>query len=108
MGIRRAFCEFSKGAVTPVTLHRFIWNVLPPPKDLLRLRLPSQLQPTQPSSAHTRCRHRHFHISHCGEKVDNIIAALQYHDRICRITLRGVSNLLLEGFSAARQEPLPR
>ena len=41
------------------------------------------------------------------EGVGNIIAALEYHDRICRITLRGVSNLLLEGFSAALQEPLP-
>ena len=41
------------------------------------------------------------------EDVDNIIAALGHHDRICKITLRGVSNLLLEGFSAAPQEPLP-
>ena len=39
--------------------------------------------------------------------VDNIVAALEYHDRIRRIALRGVSNLLLEGFSAALQEPLP-
>ena len=41
------------------------------------------------------------------EDVDNIIAALEYHDRICRITLRGISNVLLKGFSAALQEPLP-
>jgi hypothetical protein len=41
------------------------------------------------------------------EDVDNIIAALEYHDRICRITLRGISNVLLKGFSAALREPLP-
>ena len=41
------------------------------------------------------------------ENVDNMIAVLEYHDRICRIPLRGVSNLLLKGFSAALQELLP-
>ena len=39
--------------------------------------------------------------------VDNIIGALEHHERICKINLRGVSNLLLEGLSAAPQEPHP-
>ena len=40
-----------------------------------------------------------------AEDVDNIIAALEYHDQIYRITLRGVSNLLLERSPVAPQEP---
>jgi hypothetical protein len=33
--------------------------------------------------------------------VDNIVASLKHHDRICQIVLRQVPNLLLETFSAA-------
>ncbi len=38
---------------------------------------------------------------------DNIIAALEHNDRVCKIELEGVPSSLLEIFLAARQQPFP-
>src|SRR6266849_3978748 len=48
---------------------------------------------------------REHDYSACNE--DNIIAALEHHDRVRDIQLKGVPKSLLEKLSAAMQEPFP-
>jgi len=48
---------------------------------------------------------REYDHSACNE--DNVIAALEHHDRVCDIRLKGVPSSLLEKLSAAMQEPFP-
>jgi hypothetical protein len=39
--------------------------------------------------------------------VDNVLAALEHHDRLCQVTLWGVPTPQLEMFSAVMKEPFP-
>jgi hypothetical protein len=39
--------------------------------------------------------------------VDNVLAALEHHDRLCQVTLWGVPSPQLEKFSAVMKEPFP-
>ena len=42
-----------------------------------------------------------------SEDIDNIIAALEHPDRVCRIALSGLTGTLWEKLDAAMQEPFP-
>jgi hypothetical protein len=39
--------------------------------------------------------------------VDNVLAALEHHDRLCQVSLSGISSPQLEIFSAVMKEPFP-